>query len=144
MKAQKQKFQHDPDNGIYGDCQRTAIACILDMDRDEVPHFYDGGVSAKKAAKATREWLSERGLTLFQVAFHSDTEIDKFLESLDAINPGQHFIWGGKSRNGVNHSVVVSGGEVVCDPSLNDAGIVGPCDDGFYWIDILALDTSAT
>ena len=42
MRPQQQKFKHDPANGSYGDCFRTALACILDLDRDEVPHFNEG------------------------------------------------------------------------------------------------------
>jgi hypothetical protein len=34
----------------------------------------------------------------------------------------------------VNHTVVCRGGRIEWDPSMDDAGIVGPCDDGFYWV----------
>jgi len=39
MKLQKQAFRHDPSNGMYGDCHRTAIASILGVERDTVPNF---------------------------------------------------------------------------------------------------------
>ena len=35
----KQKYKHDPDNGIFGDCYRTCLAYILGLDRDDVPHY---------------------------------------------------------------------------------------------------------
>src|SRR5437879_5835280 len=44
LRMQKQRFQHDPDGGVWGDCHRTAIACALGLPRDEVPHFCDDGV----------------------------------------------------------------------------------------------------
>lgn len=36
IKKQKQAFKHDPANGIYGDCYRTGIACILGIDREDM------------------------------------------------------------------------------------------------------------
>lgn len=40
IKRQKQAFLHKPEEGVYGDCYRTCIACLLGIDRDAVPHFY--------------------------------------------------------------------------------------------------------
>lgn len=34
-----QEFVHDPENGQHGDCMRACIASILDLPREEVPHF---------------------------------------------------------------------------------------------------------
>ena len=31
-------------------------------------------------------------------------------------------------------SVVCRDGAIACDPGQDDPGIVGPCDDGFYWV----------
>lgn len=39
----KQLLKHDPANGVYGDCFRTCIACLLERPVTEVPHFCDGG-----------------------------------------------------------------------------------------------------
>jgi hypothetical protein len=39
MRFQKQMFYHRPELGIYGDCQRTCIASMLDMDKFDVPNF---------------------------------------------------------------------------------------------------------
>lgn len=35
----KQKYRHDPENGVFGDCYRTCLAYILGFDRDSVPHY---------------------------------------------------------------------------------------------------------
>ena len=29
------------DEGVYGDCGRTVIACLMDMHPSEVPHFFN-------------------------------------------------------------------------------------------------------
>lgn len=142
LKIQKQLNQHRPEQGIYGDCHRTAIACILNMDAADVPHFMDGTSgkgSAPAAYDAAEKWLRDRGLTQVSFAFPGDCPLDLVLDaaSKNAAH-GMPFILGGESRTGCNHSVVVCNGKIACDPSIDDAGIIGPCDDGFYWITIFA------
>jgi len=41
MKFYKQKYLHDPGNGVIGDCYRTAIGCILEIDPMELPHNWE-------------------------------------------------------------------------------------------------------
>lgn len=36
MRIQKQKNLHNPEAGIFGDCYRTALAVLLDMDADPI------------------------------------------------------------------------------------------------------------
>jgi hypothetical protein len=139
MKVQKQLNRHRPDEGIFGDCHRTAIACVLDMDAKDVPHFMDGkhDCEADASHRAVEAWLNERGLTHINVLFPGETSFDLVLQSVKNSNPngGPHvFILGGRSRNNVNHSVVCCDGEIVCDPSIDSSGIVGPMDDGYWWV----------
>ena len=42
MTPYKQLNHHDPDNGIIGDCYRTAIACLLDLPPDALPNYCEG------------------------------------------------------------------------------------------------------
>ena len=136
MRKLKQAHRHDPANGIYGDCHRTCIAMILDMDRDDVPHF---------AAEAERDedlfwrlqddWLGKRGLTMASFGFAA--ALDAVLEQMGAQAPKVHYILGGKSMSGAHHSVVALGGHIAADPSPDGSGLVGPCADGHYWVDLL-------
>jgi hypothetical protein len=139
MKPQKQLFRHKPSEGIFGDCHRTAIACVLDMDAKDVPHFMDGtpGTGDAEAAHDNAEaWLNARGICTINILFPGDLPLRAVLDSVKFLNMRSHpvFILGGQSRNNVNHSVVCCDGEIVCDPSLDDSGIIGPCDDGSYWL----------
>lgn len=146
MKPQKQLFRHRPEQGVYGDCHRTAIACVLDLEAGDVPHFMDGGVKGDDAHDQTEAWLNERGVATINVLFPGETSLADVLTTVAACNHRGRpvFILGGRSRNGVNHSVVCCDGEIVCDPSLDDSGIVGPCDDGFYWLTFFGhLDATA-
>ncbi len=140
MMAQKQLFRHRPDEGIYGDCHRTAIASIFDLEAKDVPHFMYGMAGkggAPEAHAAVDRWLAERGCVQINVLYSGEIPVEDVLLTVKNCNrhlPGLYYILGGTSRSGVNHSVVCCDGKIVCDPSQDDAGIVGPCDDGFYWL----------
>lgn len=133
MIHRKQRFRHDPDNGVYGDCHRTALACLLDMEPEEVPHF--GGDYTDPGAFHLREseWLESQGLCAASTAFNAPLE--DVLRAQESLNPRVYYLLGGKSRTGCGHTVIGCGGEIVWDPSLDDAGIVAPFDsDGLYWV----------
>ncbi|WP_407155195.1 hypothetical protein [Bradyrhizobium sp. STM 3557] len=139
MKPQKQLNRHRPEQGIYGDCHRTAIACVLDMDAQDVPHYMDASAyddGAEAAHDRVEAWLNARGIVTINMLFPGETPLKDVLCTVSACNPRSRpvFILGGQSRNGVNHSVVCCDGEIVCDPSQDDSSIVGPCDDGYYWL----------
>lgn len=129
IKRQKQAFLHKPEEGVFGDCYRTCIAILLGVDRDCVPHFYatEDGQQSDQA----REWLMERGYQLTQFAFQ--TEPSEVLNVMHVVNPLTPYMLCGFSATGCNHCVIALGDEIVCDPSLTDAGIVGAQDDGFTW-----------
>lgn len=133
MTPHKQLHRHRPADGQIGDCWRTCIACLLDMAPGEVPHFVDGcwQDSAKSMANA-RAWLAGQGLAIIEYALSAD--LSDVLRSVGAINPGMYYLLGGNSATGVGHSVVCCDDGIVWDPSLDDAGIVGPMDDGYYWV----------
>lgn len=144
MRPQKQKNLHRPEEGLIGDCHRTCYACLLDMDRDEIPNFgevgfditKEGGGNRKEFKEACDLWLARNGYAEFSVAFNSGLyEVQQFMRQ---VNPGQYYILGGSSKSGVNHSVIGLDDEIIWDPSLNDAGIVGPCQpDELYWVTVL-------
>lgn len=148
MKPQKQLFRHRPSEGTYGDCHRTAIAIVLGLDAADVPHFMDGadGKNAEEAHDRCEAWLNARGIATINVLFPGEVPLREVLNTVAACNPRGRpvFILGGESRNGVNHSVVACDGKIVCDPSQDESGIVGPCSDGFYWLTFFGhLDATA-
>ena len=62
MTPHKQLIKHDPENGQWGDCGRTAIACLLDLHPSDVPHFWEGPERADRDPETEcRKWLAERG-----------------------------------------------------------------------------------
>lgn len=57
-------------NGESGDCFRTCVAMILDMDRDDVPNFMEYG--ADRWFTKLAWWLRPMGLNYFEVALDQD------------------------------------------------------------------------
>lgn len=133
MKPQKQAFRHDPPNS-YGDCFRTAIASLLDTDRDEVPHFFDK--CSDDWLKDAEAWLLTKGLTLFE--FPIGGELEDVLSAVARWNPDRYYLLLGKSPRGVNHQVIALNDKIVCDPAIEGGGLIGPCTkSGYYWITLL-------
>lgn len=133
MKPVWQRNRHDPANGVWGDCHRAAIASILELELDEVPHFYDEGRTAPEAEQLEREFLASRGLV--PITFTSQSDLDAMLRWIAHYNPGTCHLLGGQSRNGVMHTVICCDGQIVHDPSLDQSGIVGPQPGTeYYWL----------
>lgn len=139
MRFHKQKYSdHNPENGVWGDCYRTAIACLLDYELEEVPNFVDPRVhknfKSGTFSGAVEEWLEARGLYRVVVTFpqgdgdrkHSPQEI---LQRFALTRTGRIGCWllAGKSRYGTNHVVICRGNRIIHDPS--DTGIIGPAVD---------------
>ena len=136
MRPQKQLNRHDPDKGVWGDCERAAWATILDLDLADVPHFWDGGVDTATAVARQREFEKTLGLYYVSVPFTSPDGLGAVLNCVSHNNPDAEYLLCGTSRTGCNHTVVCKGDKIVWDPALNDSGIVGAADDGFFWVTI--------
>lgn len=133
MTPRKQLLRHDPENGIQGDCQRAAVASVLDLRVEDVPHFCEDAPDAETYNARVDEYLASRGLCLIRTAFEGNLGLERVLEAQAGMNRGVYFLLMGTSRTGCNHVVVACDGEIVHDPSLTNAGIIGPADDGWFW-----------
>lgn len=134
----KQKHpDHDPDKGIWGDCYRTVLACLLRCDIDSVPNFVDPAVHKQFASDnfggAIDEWLEQRGLRRVTVAFpqannyeHKVNNVGHITRHFNTTSVGKNGYWllVGRSKLGTNHVVICKADKIIHDPS--DSGIVGP------------------
>lgn len=133
----KQRNRHDPDNGVYGDCHRAALASILELPIDDVPHFMDGlgPYEGEEFARRETEFLASRGLNRIIVAVGPDVDLQSCLDHIGTWNPGIYYLLGGESKSGCGHTVVCLNTRIVHDPSPKETGIVGPMQpDGCYWV----------
>jgi hypothetical protein len=132
----KQIIMHDPENGQYGDCHRTALASLLDLQRPEdVPHFMDGA-DPGHAYDQTRQWLAGRGLRVVTFPVSGQTPLDDVLQWMEATNPGIEYLLAGTSPRDTDHETVVSGG-VLYDPHPSDSALIGPTSTGDWWITLI-------
>lgn len=141
MKFHKQLFKHQPEIGIYGDCHRTAIACLLDLEPLDVPHFGEHFLDVTKFNDAVKDYLASQGLAIFSLAFAGGVSLDQVLQFVAVHNPETYYLVGGTSPRGFNHTVIAKGGELIHDPHPDNTFLVAPCEAGTenaaYWIDLL-------
>lgn len=147
MIRHKQLFRHEPEKGIYGDCHRTALACILNLPSPEhAPHFI-GEWEAKAAAsadgkpddgfswqEAQAEWLDSLGYCTADICFNGEVPVEDVFAFMEARNPDIYYLLGGQSPRGTNHSIICHGGGFEWDPHPDGGFLVGPMDNGVWEI----------
>lgn len=144
MKKHKQLVQHI-EGKQNGDCFRTALACILDLEVLDVPHFYEDMLTemseehAIDFANAVNEWidrwLMERGVMRLLITLHGQ-EMSEALGMASGMFPyAMPYLLSGKSENGFSHCVVCKGEEVVWDPAEKPTRLVGPMQDHAWLIE---------
>lgn len=141
MRHHKQLFRHRPDEGIFGDCLRTAVACLLDLEPADLPHEHRAMTNVEHNA-IMDAFLHERGIHRIGVALTTD-DIDVALETVKTISDGLPCLFSGTSGNGCNHVVIVQHGRIVHDPAQDDSGIIGPTDTGQFIIEWLVSPAAA-
>lgn len=118
-----------------GNCYATSLACVLDLDIDEVPnvellfnlpepdnHFW---------ADVMNKWLHSKGYIIrtageFSFVFHGCKYPSEEAQKEDAIERGVwdeiYFVIGGTSR-GVQHMAIYKNGKLLHDPHPSNEGI---------------------
>lgn len=133
MTPRKQTFIHRPEAGVFGDCARTCLAALLEVPNEEVPHFLWDNPSGDVFNLRVDIWLALQGLTRVIFTFPKEATFDDLMHYLAHMNPDVYVSLVGQSSLGCNHIVLTLNGKIVMDPSGN--GIVGPADDGFWYIE---------
>ena len=145
MKFHKQIIKEvDPDQGLYGDCYRTVVACLLDMEIRNVPNFADPAVYRKSVSGtftgAANEWLKQHGYGRAIIRFPTfappENVLRQFRGSLC------YWILVGKGARGSNHAIICYRDRIIHDPS--DSGVVGPCTpQNAYYAHVITPCTSS-
>lgn len=136
MIKRHQLYRHEPHNDIYGDCHRTAIACLLDKEPWEVPHFGQlyAMVPGYDWRAEERKYLASQGLGMFDVVFDNLENAFYFMQGW---NNNVFYLLGGTSPRGTNHTVICCGDGFYWDPHPDGGFLVGPLDAGYYQITVL-------
>ena len=147
MEPHKGLVKHEPPHS-YGDCMRTAIACLLEVHPLDVPHWYEDGLAWEDDDGFSiqhgkmKQWLHDQGLLLIGHAYKCDDEVfplENVLLNMAVLNPDEFYILAGESKTGCAHVVICQNDEIIWDPSPGNPGIIGPQPhDGYYHVEFLA------
>lgn len=133
----KQTIPHVPSMGLYGDCHRVVIACMLNKAPEDVPHFHEGlppiPASGEEFERRVDEYLATQNLEQFQVLYHDNMRVSDVLRE----SRGVLCILSGTSVPGIDHSVLVHNSKIVVDPSHENIGINGPMTNNYYSLTFL-------
>lgn len=143
LKKQHQLYRNELHNDIYGDCYRTAFACLLGLDAHKVPHWNQLRLQGRiaDADKARDEWLAERGLAVATIFLNSWGE--DMQDFQHAVNRHAVYLFSGKSpRGNWSHVTIAKGGSIIWDPAPKGCygwgTLDGPCvENGCYEIEYL-------
>lgn len=129
---------HDPNSGMFGDCHRTCMAMVLGVQRDTIPNFGEHFADMDKWMALEKAFCSAMGLFPIHIAYNSEGDWgvpERVIYHIhNYVAPGAPFILGGFSPGGTNHSVAIREDGVMLDPQGRDTPLVGPCDDGHWWV----------
>ena len=125
MKKFKQLIKHDPGKGQFGDCWRTVVACMLEIEPAKVPHFVDGEIHFREALRRTNDYLEDFGLALLTFDLFLKNQRELFEGYREFVAFGfpkcpEFLIWG-TAPTGVGHVVIANEKGFVYDP-LKDPG----------------------
>jgi hypothetical protein len=141
LRLQKQTIAHDSTTGRNGNCFAAALASIIGIDVQNVPHFYEDASSDSSGidaviAKWIGQWLAGIGLMKISTLVQADSlnEVIDTIEELQSF-PGYPVLVSGTTSAGVAHVVIVKDGAVLWDPSTSNAGLAGPIVEGFWLIE---------
>ena len=113
IKKQRQIYLNHGD-GENGDCYRTSLACLLNMDLSDVPHFYAKGTINPN--DKIHDWILEKGYFLLEVTGLHELPI-KYSKDKDLY----HLISSDSPRiENCLHCVVGKNGEPYWDPHPSD------------------------
>lgn len=124
-----------------GDCLRTCIASLLELEPGLVPHFAADGDPGPSSWQRARDWLAPQGLAIWFTAFPGSASLDEVLTSVGAINPDTFYMVGGWGGYG-DHIVIAVNDHIVHDPARGGGGLIRAGSNG-YWL-IASLSSNKT
>lgn len=133
------RVKHDPENGSYGDCLRTSIACILNVEKPEdVPHFFVDGCDGETAHYRIVDYLKTRNLRPFYLFFDKSYPLEVILHTVGTTNPGIHYLLSGRTEEN-GHVVICRDDKVVHNTAWYKMPLIGAMGDS-WTVTIIAAD----
>lgn len=104
----KQTIFPDIEKGIYGNCAQAAVASLLHMSLDEVPHFSESGDSVKEN-ELLENFFADQGFNFISMFFN--------------YIPEGLYLASGTTIRGTTHMVVMRDGKLEFDPHPDNTGL---------------------
>lgn len=121
MKYNHQTIKHDPANGQYGDCMRTCVACMLDLEVVDVPNF----------AEASNPWVAlDTWLRINRPERIMFIPVGERKTLFDFMRDCNHDII--YMLLGNDHAVVCQGDQIIHDPSWLKTSVTSPTHALFF------------
>lgn len=118
---------------VPGDCFRTVIACLLDKEPRDVPHFFSDEPESELGWQRVNDYLATQGLALWMMAFPGTAPLSDVLQSIAVTNPEMYYIVVGKGGYDEDHAVIAINDTITHDPASMSPGLTGPAKHG-YWM----------
>ena len=128
MTPHKQQIEHDPENGKYGDCLKTAIASVLELPLDVVPNFNGPGYTWSRQNNEVRAFAKRLGLGFATMLLKGSP--NQILTYMDQCFPGGIYLMSGTGARGVYHTVVCEGRAFLHDPHPSNEFLTDTEDPG--------------
>ena len=109
-------FRPETGHPDTGDCFRAAMASMLDLPLDAVPHIFAEHSDPEAAREHLDRWLGEHGLAYIEVSWSGDSETPVDF-------PVPTLAHGRSPRGEWDHTVIVQNGTVVHDPHPSRQGL---------------------
>lgn len=138
MKPVNCTVKDDPANGSYGDCVRACVASILEMESDQVPHFYANGPAEDlEAFDGLRVWLTAHDRIPAYFPINGSKSLDWVIGYVGGAYNNAPFILYCQS-GGADHCIAVDEKGEIHNPAWYKAPIDGPHSSGVWIVIILA------
>ena len=128
MKKHIQEFHTErmDNNNTVGDCWRALVACILDLELKEVPHFMQIWIdeNVRVAYRAYLKFMSKYGLIPHLLEQTEVLTFDKAIHPVIHNDEFEYYFGIGTSPRNMNHIIILKNGKMIHDTHPSKAGIL--------------------
>lgn len=126
-------MRHDPPNS-HGDCVRACVASLMEMQCENVPHFYRDG-NGEKAFDRMRIWLSTHKRIPAYFPLPEHMTLEQVCHAASIYDTDCMLFC---SNRGGDHCVIINRDGVAHDPNWYKTEIIGPHSSGVWIVIVLA------
>lgn len=122
----------------HTDCVRACVASILEMETENVPHWFEGWdeTNGEELNRSMQEWFAARGEIAAVIGLPGSWHLDEVFNYMRHRYSDKHYmLW--CNSNG-DHAVVGCNDEIVHNPAWFRSPIDGPHSQGMWIVWIIA------